>query len=79
MHSSHGGATVVDGGVLTTVVDKMVNQPGTKHHGTMENLKQCFRGQKLTVECWPRPSSHDGGVAGREEEERAQQVLGEYR
>jgi len=62
-----------------TVVDKMVNQPGTKHHGTMEKLKQCFRGQKLTVECWPRWSSHDGYVAGCEEEERAQQVLGEYR
>ena len=25
-----------------TVVDKMVKQPGTKHHGTMEKLKQCF-------------------------------------
>ena len=40
MHSSHGGATVVDGGVPTTAVDKMVNQPGIKHHGIVAKLKQ---------------------------------------
>ena len=42
MHSSHGGATVVDGGVPATTVDKMVNQPGTKHHGIVAKIKQDF-------------------------------------
>jgi len=40
VHSSHGGATVVDGGVPATAVDKMVNQSGTKHHGIVAKLKQ---------------------------------------
>ena len=42
VHSSHGGAKVVNGGVPMTAVDKMVNQPGTKHHGIMAKLIQDF-------------------------------------
>ena len=41
-HSGHNGATVVDGGVPATAVDKMVNQLGTKHHGIVAKLKQDF-------------------------------------
>ena len=42
VHSNHGGASNDDGDVSMTVVDKMVNQPGTKHHGIMAKLKQDF-------------------------------------
>ena len=42
MHSSHDGATIVDGGVPATAVDKMVNKLGTKHHGIVAKLKQDF-------------------------------------
>ena len=42
VHSSHGGATVIDGSVPVTAVDKMVNQPSTKHHSIMTKLKQDF-------------------------------------
>ena len=42
VHSTHGGANNDDDDVPATAVDKMVNQLGTKHHGIMEKLKQCF-------------------------------------
>ena len=31
-HSSHGGGSNVDGGVLVAAVDKRLNQQVTKHH-----------------------------------------------
>ena len=34
-HRRHGGASNVDGGVLVAMVDKKLNQQGTKHHGNM--------------------------------------------
>ena len=34
-HSSHGDAGFIDGGVPVAVVDKRLNQQGTKHHGNM--------------------------------------------
>ena len=42
VHSNHGGASNNDGDVPVAAVDKMVNQPGTKHHGIMAKLKQDF-------------------------------------
>jgi len=33
VQGNHGGAMVISGGDPATAVDKMVNQPGTKHHG----------------------------------------------
>ena len=42
VHSTHGGANNDDDDVPATAVDKMVNQPGTKHHGIMAKLKQGF-------------------------------------
>jgi len=41
-HSNHGEASNDDGDVSMTVGDKMVNQPGTKHHGIMAKLIQDF-------------------------------------
>ena len=38
-HSSHGGASYVDGGVPMAAVDKRINQQGTKHHGNMAKLE----------------------------------------
>ena len=40
--SDHGGAIDGDGDFSVTVVDKMVNQLGTKHHGIVAKLKQDF-------------------------------------
>ena len=41
VHNTHGGASNDDGDVPVAAVDKMVNQPGTKHHGIMAKLKAC--------------------------------------
>ena len=40
-HSNHGGANNIGDGAPVAVVDKMVNQQGTKHHGNMAKLKGC--------------------------------------
>ena len=45
-HSSHGDASYVDGGVPVAVVDKRINQPGTKHHGNMGKLELCRAREK---------------------------------
>ena len=42
VYSNHGGASLDDGDVPATAVDKTVNQPGTKHHGITKKLKQGF-------------------------------------
>ena len=42
VHSTHGGASDDDGDVPVAAVDKMVNQPGTKHHDIVVKLKQDF-------------------------------------
>ena len=49
VHSNHGGASYDDGEVPATAVDKMVNQPGTKHHGIVAKLKQDFA--RLEAHC----------------------------
>ena len=40
-HSSHGDAGFVGGGVPVAVVDKRLNQQGTKHHGNMAKQELC--------------------------------------
>ena len=40
-HSDHGGAIFNDGDAPVATMDKMVNQPGTKHHSIMAKLKAC--------------------------------------
>ena len=42
VHNTHGGASYDDGDDPATAVDKMVNQPNTKHHGIVAKLKQDF-------------------------------------
>ena len=42
VHGNHGGASNDDGDVPVAAVDKMVNQPGTKHHDIVAKLKQDF-------------------------------------
>ena len=37
-HSGHGGAIFDDGDAPVAVMDKTVNQPGTKHHSIMTKL-----------------------------------------
>ena len=37
-HSGHGGTSDDDGGAPTTVLDKMTNQQGIKHHGIETKL-----------------------------------------
>ena len=38
-HSDHGRAIFDDGDAPVAVVDKTVNQPGTKHHGNKAELE----------------------------------------
>ena len=76
-HSNHGGASNDDGDVPVAVVDKMVNQPGTKHHGIVPKLKQDFaravahRRATATVKrtrrwcCRPRGIKATSGVSRR--------------
>ena len=40
-HSDHGGAIFDDGDASVAVVDKMVKQPSTQHHGNMAKLTAC--------------------------------------
>ena len=54
VHSTHGGSSNDDGDVPVAAVDKMVNQPGTKHHGIVAKLKQDFTRSEATREPRPR-------------------------
>ena len=75
VHSTHGGASDDGGDVLVAAVDKMVNQPSTKHHGIVAKLKQDFarseahRRATATVKrtrrwrCRPRGRKATSGVS----------------
>ena len=41
VHSTHGGATVIGGGILATTVVKRIKQPVIEHHGIKAKLELC--------------------------------------